>query len=41
MIAFQASMDIDILILLRLTYKGSEDDKGLELEVTGWVLNKR
>ena len=24
-----------------LLYKGSEDDEGLELEVTGWVLNKR
>jgi hypothetical protein len=23
------------------TYKGSEDDKGHELEVTGWVLSKR
>jgi hypothetical protein len=24
-----------------LLYKGSEDDKGLELEVTGWAWNKR
>jgi hypothetical protein len=24
-----------------LLYKGSEDDDGLELEVTGWVWNKR
>jgi hypothetical protein len=24
-----------------LLYKGSEDDEGLESEVTGWVLNKR
>ena len=24
-----------------LLYKGSEDDEGLELEVTGWAWNKR
>jgi hypothetical protein len=24
-----------------LLYKGSEDDEGLESEVTGWVWNKR
>jgi hypothetical protein len=24
-----------------LLYKSSEDNEGLELEITGWVLNKR